>query len=255
MKVTIMINNKKPKAYCFGFFIALLLFFSCQKQNYDANQIVAKSIEVHGGLKKWRSIKEISFDKKTILYFPDGTIEKELNQHQMFSFVNGLKGSIQDLNTEGMYGFDFDGKSFLVTDNDSIRKVEDVSEIESFKYSFFASHYVICQPFELLNENAELIYDGMSLIDNKEYYRVNVIYKDDDKDSDKWTYFFDDKTFDLMSCKVDLTDHTSLIENLKYDNSTGFKFNAYRKSYRLNEVGEKEYLRAEYWYSNYEVIL
>ena len=61
------------------------------------------------------------------------------------------------------------------------------------------------------------------------------------------------QTYDLVANKVILSDHTSWIENLTYDTSTGLKFNEKRKSYRLNKQGEKTYLRAEYFYSNYSV--
>ena len=40
---------------------------------------------------------------------------------------------------------------------------------------------------------------------------------------------------------------------LRFDETVNIKFNAHRKSYRLNDKGEKLYLRAEYFYSNYRV--
>ena len=65
---------------------------------------------------------------------------------------------------------------------------------------------------------------------------------------------FDTETYEVVANKVVLKDHTSWVENLSFNSETDFKFNAKRKSYRLNEAGEKTYLRAEYYYSNFSVI-
>jgi len=67
------------------------------------------------------------------------------------------------------------------------------------------------------------------------------------------TYIIDENTFKVVANKMELKDHTSLVENLTYNTSTDFTFNVHRKSYRLNEAGEKTCLRGEYFYSNYEI--
>ena len=42
----------------------VFVFVNCQKKQLSAEMIVANSIEKHGGLKNWNSLKTLSFDKK-----------------------------------------------------------------------------------------------------------------------------------------------------------------------------------------------
>jgi hypothetical protein len=56
----------------------------------------------------------------------------------------------------------------------------------------------------------------------------------------------------MVANKVILKDHTSLVENITFDTSTDFIFNQSRKSYRLNDTGDKIYLRATYFYDNFK---
>jgi hypothetical protein len=59
-------------------------------------------------------------------------------------------------------------------------------------------------------------------------------------------------TFKMVANKVILKDHTSLVENSTFDRTTDFIFNQSRKSYRLNDNGDKMYLRATYFYDNFK---
>lgn len=194
-----------------------------------------------------------NFKKKVILYNADGAIEKETSQLQTFEFSPALKGSIRNLNANGNKGFNFDGEYFYQFENDSIWQETDPNIIRSLTNSFYAAHYVICQPFSLPNENVILTYSGDEMFEESKVHVIDVAFKGDEKDADKWTYYFDSETFELVANKVIRTDHTSLIENLTFDTSTDFKFNATRKSYRLIETGERDYLRADYFYKNFEV--
>ena len=65
-------------------------------------------------------------------------------------------------------------------------------------------------------------------------------------------YYFDVKTFQMIANKVILQDHTSFVENITFDTTTDFIFNQSRKSYRLNDNGDKTYVRATYFYDNFK---
>ncbi|MBT8273402.1 MAG: hypothetical protein KJO77_06330, partial [Bacteroidia bacterium] len=131
--------------------------------------------------------------------------------------------------------------------------VTDPAELMKMTNSFFAAFHVACKPFDLIDENTTLNYSGETEVNGRLCHTIDVSYTNDGPDADKWSYFIDTETFEVIANKVVLTDHTSLIENLTFDTSTDFKFNAHRKSYRLNAEGEKTYLRAEYFYSNFKV--
>lgn len=256
-KRVIMVTNtrilEKTEVKYFGFFMLFIMLFSCgEGQNNKAKTIVEKGVEVHGGFDAWKSIKTISFDKTTILFNPDGSVESRTMQKQTFQLQPELKGEIVSF-YKGINGLRYDGKDFIKRTTDSVYTISHADELVKARGSFFAAHYVICQPFELLGENAILTYGGLTEVDNKQCHEIHVSYKGDAKDANKWSYYFDANSSELLFNKVVLTDHTSWIENLTFDTSTGFKFNAHRKSYRLNEAGEKTYLRAEYFYENYKV--
>lgn len=250
-------NNIKTEAVRFGFFIAFcLVLTACNqeaKETNKAKEIVSKSVDAHGGIEAWNSIKTLSFKKTTMLFLEDGSIERRIDQHQTFHFGEVLKGSIRDLNADGNVGYNYDNGKYTRVLNDSILPVTEQSEIDALNYSFFAAHYVICQPFGLLSDNAVLTYGGEVTHEDRPCYIVNVSYKTDGEEADQWSYIFDAQTYDLVANKVKLSDHTSWIENLSYDTSTNIKFNAERKSYRLGDNDEKLYLRAEYFYSNYSI--
>ena len=57
----------------------------------------------------------------------------------------------------------------------------------------------------------------------------------------------------MIGNKVIIKDHTSLVENNTFDTTTGFIFNQSRKSYRLNDKGDKTYVRATYFYDNFKI--
>lgn len=240
----------KTGVISFGFF---MLFACDQKEAPTAESIMKRSIEAHGGLDTWQAIESLEFDKKTTLFYEDGTIEKASNQHQYFTFRPEVSGSIQDLNIEGVSRFDYKKNLIRIIDNDSVRPVNDPAEIEQLTNSFFAAYHVACKPFDLLNENTILTYSGDRELDGRSCHVIDVSYKGDGPDADKWSYIIDAETYEVKANKVVLADHSSWVENLTFDTSTDFKFNAHRKSYRLNDAGEKTYLRAEYFYSNFKV--
>lgn len=248
--ITMIKQILKTGVICFGFF----MLTSCQKkQELTAEYILQKSIEAHGGKEKWNSLEAIEFDKKTTLFLEDGSIEKTTDQHQYFTLRPEVKGSIQDLTFDGMSRFDYKNNAIWVVENDSVRPVNDPAELMRLTNSFFAAFHVACKPFDLMNENTLLTYSGEMEIDGKSCHIIDVSYATDGPDADKWSYMIDAETYEVVANKVVLTDHTSWVENLTFDTSTDFKFNAHRKSYRLNSDGEKTYLRAEYFYSNYKV--
>jgi hypothetical protein len=253
MKEKMMIKTTyKTGATYFGFFICIsLTFLSCQKEKLTAQEIVERSIAYHGGSDKWDDLKVLSFDKTTVLFYPDGSTESKVEQFNLFKFQPNLFGKIE---------WAHNGDDFLITyDNGKVEKMINDSIITSFevleqaKNSFFASQYVVCQPFNLMSDDAFLTFEGEEIIDNIKVLAVNVRYESDHENSDRWTYYFDAESYKLRSNKVIRPDHTSLVQNLTFDTSTDFIFHGHRKSYRLTPTGEKEYLRAEYFYENFDI--
>lgn len=239
----------KTEVLGFGFFMLLLL--GCQKSNLSGNQIMQKTVETHGGIENWQNAKQFSFDKETTLFYEDGSTELHTEQFQLFRFQPKLFGKIEWERGDDFIQITYENDSITKTINDSL--VTSKKELQSARNSFFAALHVIRQPFDLLNDNVQLTLKEDIEHNGRSCYVVEVGYDGDNADADKWSYIIDKESFEVVANKVVLKDHTSWVENLTFDTSTDFKFNAHRKSYRLNEKGEKTYLRAEYFYTNFSV--
>ena len=256
MMATLILNkiklNFKTEALRFGFFMFLcFLVFNCE-QKTAARLIVEQSVEVHGGIAQWKMIKSLSFDKTTILYLKDGTIESRTIQQQSFIMQPKLKGQIEYLNG-GITGLYYDGELFTKRTNDSTYTITDSKALQSATNNFYAQHFVVCQPFKLLDEGAIMKYLGEDVLNGRQVDKIAVSYTNDTEISDQWTYYFDAVTHKLVANKVKHRDNVSLIENLTFDDASGLVFNAHRKSFTLKENSEIEFLRAEYFYGNFKV--
>ena len=230
--------------------IAILVFTNCSKHQLSAETIVKNSIEKHGGAKAWSSLKRLSFDKKVTLFLKDGIIESSIKTHQEFTFYPNLKGKITWNVNDKKNSILYNNAAVLKFVNDSL--ITNPKDLQIATNSFNAALYLISQPFNFLNENTIITFLGVVHLENRKVYGVKVTYSNDTKEADKWFYYFDLKTFKMIANKVILKDHTSLVENITFDTSTDFIFNQSRKSYRLNDTGDKTYLRATYFYDNFK---
>jgi len=223
----------KTKTLRFGFFMLLSFsLLSCQEK-LTGLQIIEKSIEAHGGIESWQKIKQLSFDKETTLFNEDGSVELKTDQFQLFQFGTKLFGKIEWKNNGNDISIIYDDEKISKSINDSV--VDSESELVKASNAFWAAYYVANKPFDLIDENTDLLLTGETNLEGTRCYIVNVSYKNDTTDADRWSYIIDAETFKVVANKVVLKDHTSWVENLTFDTTTPFIFNAHRKSYRLNE--------------------
>jgi hypothetical protein len=243
-------SYKKVQVILLGFLIFTVIS-SCKNETLSAYQIIEQTVETYGGLENWNSIKQLSFDKDVTLFLEDRSVQRHTNQFQLFQF-NEPFGKIEWDENEIAHQIIYEGNNFTKIENDSVINAPDTSPLVS--KAFFASEFVIKQPFDLLRDEVILTREKDTLINRKNHYVISVAYENELPDADRWYYVIDQETNYILANKVVLTDHTSWVENLTYDETTDFVFNHHRKSYRLNEKGEKKYLRAEYFYTDYDVI-
>lgn len=251
------IKNKnrilKAEVLYFGFLLFIVLtVFACKNEELIAKQIVERAVKTHGGINNWNTIQQLSFDKKITLFNEDASIESDIEQFQVFKFKPQLFGKVEWEQNDNDIVIIYDNGKIEKHVNDTL--ITNKEELEKAKNSFFASQYVISQPFNLLNDNITLTNTGVETVNNSEAYAIKIGYPNDTKVSDVWIYYIDTKTFKVIANKVIRQDHTSLVENLTFITKYFLTFNGHRKSYRLNASGEKTYLRAEYFYSNYNIV-
>lgn len=246
-------------------FLAILLFASCATTQHkdtlstvkDAKlkEVLSKALDAMGGYDNWNNIKSLQFDKKTNLYEASGAVEKATDQKHTYTFHPTNKVNISW--KEG------DVVNEMLMEKGQVKKlkngqVDTTAKSSSLKNSIYASTFVIGIPFKLLDEGAELSYEGTKVIANgKKVHVVKAVYNPTTykahTKADIWWHYFDEQNYQQVGYTVQLHDHTSYVENLSFDRVGGFLFTTSRKSWRVDDNGNKEYIRATYEYSNYEV--
>ena len=260
-KTEIMRHHNAFFYYGFAVFTSFLMtLVSCststQNQSISANisdtqarEIIERSIEYHGGMKIYNQLDSFHFEKDFSLYEADGSVEYQRLQYHDYS----PSQSVYHIRWEqegDTYKNSQNSSEFSQEINDRKNTSIDDSKIKS---AIDASVFAIFLPWKLLDAGASISYDGeTTLTDGKEVYVVKAIYDpgqhDNHTKSDTWWHYFDKKSYRHEGYKVALIDHTSLVSNLDFQTVNGFTFPKTRKSWRLNESNEKEYLRADYDY-------
>lgn len=220
-----------------------------------AIELISESIDAHGGYEEWKAMESMTFLKETRLYQADSSLESELFQEIEIRFqphweirMNWEKDSIRHTAL-------FDGKAtrYWLGENE----IQNEDFLKSKRRDLDAAAYVMTKPFDLLEGEKQLKYLGSRrLPDGKNYESVQVIDGvPGQQPVDVWIYYFDPNDSRLMAYSVNTSDHTSLVMNGDFELFEGLLFPKSRISYRLQENGQIEYLRAEYRYADYNVKL
>lgn len=248
MEKTYSLINSLTWVCCFS-----VLYLSCAPNASDqAEALLEKSIEAHGGQEKWDQVEKISFKKWTQLLHEDGSIESETDQFQEFRLLPTFEAKISWVSDSLLHVSSFDGQkmTYMIGENE----VKNSDFLAAKRKDMDAAFYVLAQPWKLLEDpGATLSYLGRKkLIDQRE---VDVIEVNYGPDTDLWWYYFDPQSHLMIGNEVQLKDHRSLIFNLDEDETTSFVLHGKRESFRVNEKGEKLYVRALYHYRDYEIDL
>ena len=235
----------------FSVFIALLVFgFGCAKSpEKQAQEILEKSMEAHGGSEKWEKVTSLKFRKWTRLLTDSGTVESELDQLLEFRMKPFFEGKITWTKDSVEHVSTWDGSQmkYFMGGNE----IQNADFLKEKKADFDAAFYAVAQPWKLLDEGARLSYDGQKTLENGQL--ADVVKVDYGPESDTWWYYFDPVSFQLIGNEVQIKDHRSLIYTLSYEQAGDLVLHGKRVSYRVNEQGEKLYIRAEYLYSEYVI--
>lgn len=212
----------------------------------DARSILAAAIDHAGGLERWDSIKRLRYTKDFSLLFASGDTERSYSQIHDYRYDPVLLDIVSIENGDTIRTV-LENGSYSRTVNDSLITM-DQSTLEQ---AVNTSTYVVSMPFKLLEPGTELKYLGEKELEDGRM--VDVLEVGYGSDSDTWRYYFDRPERKIVANWVQTSDHYSLVENLTFERVGGILFNKERKSYRVDSLGNKLYLRAEYLYDNYQV--
>ncbi len=214
-------------------------------------QVIRSAIDAAGGLEAYNSLKKISYQKKSVLYYPDGQIESERIEHHSFQLKPAFAANIrytQD-SAEIIIAYEH-GQTFQLR---NYRKHKGHDPADAM--TVMSAYYVLMMPFKLLDVGTTLSYEGMQLLNNQ---KVEVIKAEYDplthanhSTQDEWRYFFDPSSGEYIASAVYHDPTYALIENTLRSRVDGLYLNRYRKSWRVNDSLEKEFLRGEFWYDKF----
>jgi len=234
-------------------FIIPLLFGCQQTKETDPALLVQASTEAHGGIDKWKTIISVSYEKRVVMYHPDGCVESDVIQKIKYSFKPKFSGEMRWKKDQLNYHITFDGdENQLFVDG---VKSQNTTLIDKYSSEFMASYYVFAQPFKLLEDKANRTYEGKTLIENGLSADViKVIYPTQNNEhSDEWWFYFDTNTHRLSANMVHHKKGYSYIINTKYQSVKSLLFNAERKSFNVDSLRNIQYLRADYFLSGFKI--
>ena len=223
-------------------FIFLLLFtISCTTENTSPNKensIVNAAISKHGGLDYWKSVETLDFRKKTILLLEDGSIERQSDERHTLHQRDTLHGQIVSLDTSQVYTIQFaDGVGKKIAN----RKTSDGTN------AFLASHFVVNQPFKMLDPEVELSYLGLDTLEQGQVVDVVKAYYGS-PDDDVWWFYFDKESHILLATLIYHAPTYAYVVNDKIEEIDGLLWNTKRTTYRTDSLRNKQFVRAKFEY-------
>lgn len=222
-------------------------------EDTQVRTILQAAIEYAGGLERWESIKRLAYTKDFHLLDASGEIERSYRQIHDYRY-GPLHLNILSIENGDTIHTVLENGRYARTVNDTMVNLEQ----STLEQSVNTSTYVVSMPFKLLDSGPVLKYLGADTLGNGQIVDIielnyNADAHDNLSSSDIWRYYFDRPDRKIVANWVKTSDHFSLVENLSYARVGGILFNKERKSYRVDSLGNKLYLRAEYWYDNYQV--
>ncbi len=214
--------------------------------------VLKQAIDWSGGIEAWRGLDSIKYHKHSKLFLEDSTLENEMKQSHAYAMkpnfsarISWDKGSDRHLIT---YGLGQAQKQVNGRETDSGKKVEE---------SVFSALYVLGMPFKLLDAGVNLTYQGMEEVRGVQAHVIKATYDPQENDNhsttDVWWYYFNEATGEFLGCMVHHPPTYAYIENQAFHTIGGIKMHAHRRSYRSDSARNIAFLRAEFWYDNYEL--
>ena len=222
-------------------------------EDEKAREIIKASIEFSGGLDKWQAMQKLKYTKDFALLLESGEVEKSYEQIHDYQ-MNPLIIDIQSKENGAMIHTRLENGQYSRTKDGEAIETSDAALAKAIN----TSTYVIGIPFKLLDPGPQITYEGEFTTEDGRVLDVLRVAYDaaqhaNHSTSDVWKYYFDKEDRKVVANWVDAGDHYAFIENLTYARAGGILFNKDRKSYRVDSLGNKLYLRAEYTYDNYEL--
>ena len=219
----------------------------------QVTQVLQRAFEKNGGYGNYQNLKSISYKKRTILYLPDGGIESDVTQYHEYTISPQLSATIFWMNDGQRHSIQYEngvGQKYI-----DGQLLPDGSK--SATSSFLSAHYVLFMPFKLADDLVNLSYLGKEEMSGTTVDVIKADYNPSDHDNhstnDTWWYYFDAETGAYVASLVYHEPTFALIENTRQNEDLTLVMNTYRISHRVDGDRNKEYVRGEFFYEDYEM--
>ncbi len=221
-------------------------------QDTEVRDILKRAISWSGGIDRWRSLDSIIYTKDSKLFLSDSGIESESIQRHAYAMRPKFSARITWSPDTSEFHEILYGEQSVKRVNDSV-----VAEGRKVEETVLSAIYVLGMPFKLLDPGVQLSYEGKLQIGENVADAIRAGYdpnaNENHSTTDLWWYYFDEVSGAFLGCLVYHPPTYAYIENQAFHDVEGIKFHAHRKSYRSDSARNIEFLRAEFWYSDYEV--
>jgi hypothetical protein len=224
-----------------------------QIQDTSVKKILLKAISRAGGLNKWKKLKKLTYQKHGTLFLPDGSVESANIQLHQYTFDPYFSAEITWRENNNDYRILYRSDSAQQFEN-GILSDKDPSQ------SVMSALYVIGMPFKLLDEGVKLTFLGHDTLRNGQLVDVikasyDPINNQNHSTQEDWYYYFNRKTGDFSGALVYHPPTYAYIENITFKDDLPIRFFDHRQSFRTDAHRNIEFLRAEFYYTDYELVL
>ncbi len=217
----------------------------------QVKRILKRAIDKAGGFEKWSEIKQIRYTKHNMLFLEDSTVEVDNIQRHEYEMQPEFKASITWTSDSIEHGITYGPEGAKKFENGMLSEQDPTETVMS-------AIYVLGMPFKLLDAGTTLEYtQTVTLESGKRADEIKATYNpqthQNHSTTDQWYYYFDHLDGTFYGAMVYHPPTYAYIQNLGFHEHAGVKFHAHRKSYRSDSLRNIKYLRAEFWYSDYQV--
>jgi len=224
-------------------------------QDREVKRVLSAACESSGGMATYLEVDSVIYEKRSILYLPDGSKESEVTQHHAYQLSPSLTGIISWKDSTGHH-------EIVYSAEDPHRTLDGKRTdhtAEAVAKSFMGSYFVLFIPYKMADPMVDLRYEGDVSIDNKTYDILSAHYAPEEhanhSTDDVWTLFCSKEDGSVLSNLVHHPPTYAYIENKEYTDEHPLRMNTYRQTWRTDKDRKKEYLRGEFWYWDYRFVM
>ncbi len=221
-----------------------------QVEDQRARAVLSRALDAAGGWESWQALDAIAYRKRTVLYDSLGNVESESTQWHRYRLRPSLEMHIGW--REGT-----DSLEIVFRDGRARRYRNGTPEEvppESLQGPLNSALYTLFMPFKLLDPGTRLQYEGLDTLPDGRVAEVLSAHYDPTQNpnhstAEPWRYFFDPETGAYRAAWVDHGDYRALILNESYAEVRGLRFNAVRRSWRLDARNRPSWMRGLFEYT------